>query len=133
MVEMDQFESMNLLSLDNDNTRIGSGGYGYTRELPGDDYDPAWVKTHNMWGCSNAQIFSEVSPQMRWEFAVEHDLKWLRRFGLTYYGCCEPLDQSIDATIRRLQEAPDLDESSREELISRIVAEAEETLKKLCP
>ncbi len=32
---------------------------------------------HNMWGCSNAQIFSEVSPQMRWEFAVEHDLRWL--------------------------------------------------------
>jgi hypothetical protein len=100
MVEMDQFESRNLLALDNNNTRIGSGGYGYTRELPGDDYDPAWVKTHNMWGCSNAQIFSEVSPQMRWEFAVEHDLKWLSRFGLTYYGCCEPLDQSIDVIKR---------------------------------
>lgn len=100
MVEMDQFESMNLLSLDNDNTRIGSGGYGYTRELPGGDYDPDWVRTHNMWGCSNAQIFSEVSPQMRWEFAVEHDLKWLERFGLTYYGCCEPLNQSIDVIKR---------------------------------
>ncbi len=100
MVEMDQFESMNLLSLDANNTRIGSGGYGYTGELPGDDYDPAWVKTRNMWGCTNAQIFSEVSPQMRWEFAVEHDLKWLQRFGLTYYGCCEPLDQSIDVIKR---------------------------------
>ena len=32
---------------------------------------------------------------MHWEFAVEHDLKWLERFGLTYYGCCEPLDQKI--------------------------------------
>jgi len=100
MVEMDQFESMNLLSLDSNNTRIGSGGYGYTRELPGGDFDPAWVKTRNMWGCTNAQIFSEVSPQMRWEFAVEHDLKWLERFGLTYYGCCEPLDQSIDVIKR---------------------------------
>jgi hypothetical protein len=30
-----------------------------------------------MWGCSNAQIFSEVSPQMHWEFALEHDLRWL--------------------------------------------------------
>ncbi len=100
MIEMDQFEAMNLLSLDANNTRIGSGGYGYTRELPGDDYDPGWVKTRNMWGCSNAQIFSEVSPQMRWEFAVEHDLKWLERFGLTYYGCCEPLDQSIEVIKR---------------------------------
>jgi hypothetical protein len=44
-----------------------------------------------MWGCSNAQIFSDVSPEMHWEFAIEHDLKWLERWKLTYYGCCEPL------------------------------------------
>jgi hypothetical protein len=100
MVELDQFESMNVLSLDSNNTRNGSGGYGYTKSLPGDDFDPDWVKTRNMWGCSNAQIFSEVSPQMRWEFAVEHDLRWLSRWGMTYYGCCEPLDQSIDVIKR---------------------------------
>ena len=101
MVELDQFEAQNLLSLDCDNTRIGSGGYGYTMTLPGEPYDPAWVRPRNMWGCSNAQIFSEVSPQMRWEFAVEHDLRWLSRFGLTYYGCCEPLHQSIEI-LRRI-------------------------------
>jgi hypothetical protein len=122
MVEMDQFESMNLLSLDNDNTRIGSGGYGYTRELPGVDFDPAWVRTHDMWGCSNAQIFSEVSPQMRWEFAVEHDLKWLERFGLTYYGCCEPLDQSIDVikripNLRKISTTPWADSASMVEQV----------------
>ncbi len=92
MSELDQFELQNLLSLDCNNTRIGSGGYGYTDDLPGKDYDPAHVKAHNMWGCSNAQIFSSVSPEMHWEFALEHDLRWLKRFGLTYYGCCEPLD-----------------------------------------
>ncbi|MCX6909997.1 MAG: hypothetical protein NTY01_18410 [Verrucomicrobia bacterium] len=96
MTELDQFVAMNLLSLDCDNTRIGSGGYGYTRELPGKDYDPAYVKPHNMWGCSNAQIFSEVSPEMHWEFAVKHDLRWLKRWGLTYYGCCEPLDTKME-------------------------------------
>ena len=100
MVELDQFESMNLLSLDANNTRIGSGGYGYTESLPGDPFDPDWVRPANMWGCSNAQIFSEVSPQMRWEFAVEHDLRWLERWGMTYYGCCEPLNQSIDVIKR---------------------------------
>ena len=31
MVELDQFVALNLLSLDCDNTRIGSGGYGYTQ------------------------------------------------------------------------------------------------------
>jgi hypothetical protein len=91
MVELDQFEEQKLLSLDSNNTRIGSGGYGYTREMPGEQYDPGWVKSHNMWGCSNAQIFSDVSPEMHWEFALEHDLKWMERWNLTYYGCCEAL------------------------------------------
>ena len=92
MVEMDQFEAQCLLAFDNNNTRVGSGGYGYVSSLPGTDYLPDHVKPHNMWGCSNAQIFSEVSPEMHWEFAIQHDLRWLKRWGLTYYGCCEPLD-----------------------------------------
>ncbi len=101
MVELDQFAQQNLLSLDCDNTRIGSGGYGYTNDLPGDNFDPAHVKPHNMWGCSNAQIFSEVSPRMQWDFAIEHDMRWLERWGLTYYGCCEPLDGKMEI-LRRI-------------------------------
>lgn len=96
MTELDQLETQNLLSLDNRNTLVGSGGYGYTSELPGKDFNPERVLAKNMWGCSNAQIFSSVSPEMHWEFAVEHDLKWLERFGMTYYGCCEPLDMKMD-------------------------------------
>jgi len=91
MIELDQMVEQKLMSLDCNNTRIGSGGYGYTAELPGEGFDPAKVKPINMWGCSNAQIFSSVSPEMHWEFAVEHDLKWLERWKLSYYGCCEAL------------------------------------------
>jgi len=101
MIELDQFDSMNLLSIDANNTRIGSGGYGYSSDLPGKDFDPDHVHPHNMWGCSNAQIFAEVSPDFHWEFAVEHDLRWLERFGLNYYGCCEQLHHKIDV-IRRI-------------------------------
>ncbi|MEG2653993.1 MAG: hypothetical protein RSA17_10475, partial [Ruthenibacterium sp.] len=101
MTELDQFEQMNLLALDCNNTRIGSGGYGYVSDLPAQPYAPEHVMAHNMWGCANAQIFSSVSPEMHWEFAVEHDLKWLSRFGLTYYGCCEPLDGKADV-LRRI-------------------------------
>lgn len=96
MIELDQFVAQNLLSLDANNTRIGSGGYGYVSDLPGINFDPRQVRPHNMWGCSNAQIFSEVSPQFHWEFALEHDLRWLDRWGLNYYGCCEPLDGKAD-------------------------------------
>jgi hypothetical protein len=95
MAELDQFVSGNYLSLDNNNTRIGSGGYGYISDLPGDNFDPDYIKPHNMWGCSNAQIFSEVSPEMQWDFAIEHSLRWLERWGHTYYGCCEPLDNKV--------------------------------------
>jgi len=102
MTELDQFVEQKLLSLDCNNTRIGSGGYGYTWELPGARYDPAHVKPENMWGCSNAQIFSDVSPDMHWEFALRHDLRWLERWGLTYYGCCEPLDGKIHL-LRRIR------------------------------
>ncbi|MGO9309387.1 MAG: hypothetical protein ACLQDL_10235 [Spirochaetia bacterium] len=95
MAELDQFVALNLLSLDCNNTRVGSGGFGYTWDMPGDRYDAARVMPHNMWGCSNAQIFAEVSPEMHWEFALRHDLRWLERWKLTYYGCCEPLDRKI--------------------------------------
>jgi hypothetical protein len=94
-VELDQFVELNLLSLDCNNTRIGSGGYGYVSALPGANFDPGHVKPHNMWGCSNAQIFSCVSPEMHWEFALRHDMRWLSRFGLNYYGCCEQLHNKI--------------------------------------
>ncbi|HTS19538.1 MAG TPA: hypothetical protein VMP11_18325 [Verrucomicrobiae bacterium] len=101
MTELDQFVALNALTLDGNNTRIGSGGYGYVSELPGSDFDPDYVKPHNMWGCSNAQIFSEVSPEMQWEFAIQHDLRWQQRWGLNYYGCCEPLDGKADV-LRRI-------------------------------
>ena len=101
MAELDQFVEQNLLSLDCNNTRVGSGGYGYVSALPGPRFEPEHVKPHNMWGCSNAQIFSDVSPDMHWAFAVEHDLRWITRWGLTYYGCCEPLDGKIDM-LRRI-------------------------------
>ncbi len=96
MVELDQFEELNVLALDSFNGRVGSGGYGYVSCLPGSDFDEGHVRPLNMWGCSNAQIFSEVSPQMHWDFAIEHDLRWLKRWGLTYYGCCEPLDGKME-------------------------------------
>ena len=95
--ELDQFAAQNLLGSDAGNTRIGSGGYGYTKSLA----DPSGTSLlgaspGQMWGCSNAQIFSGVSPDMHWEFALKHDIPWLSRWGLTYYGCCEPLDFKLD-------------------------------------
>ncbi len=93
---LDQWEALGLLERNDDNTRIGSGGYGYTNQLPSNRNETAHLTPRNMWGCATAQIFSEVSPRMHWEFALRHEMRWLERWGLTYYGCCEPLDRKID-------------------------------------
>jgi hypothetical protein len=93
---LDQWEDLGLLALNNGNIRIGSGGLGYTDELPSDDFDPRHVTTKDLWGSAMAQIFSEVSPAMHEEFALNYERRWLDRFGLTYYGCCEPLHLKLD-------------------------------------
>jgi hypothetical protein len=93
---LDQWEALNLLTLNADNTRVGSGGYAYTSALPAPGCDPAHVRTIDNWGNATAQIFGSVSPRMHWDFALKHEMRWLSRWGLTYYGCCEPLDIKME-------------------------------------
>ncbi|OGV64066.1 MAG: hypothetical protein A3K19_05945 [Lentisphaerae bacterium RIFOXYB12_FULL_65_16] len=91
---LDQWEELNVLSLNNDH-RLG-GGPQYTNELPPPDFNPGKVRTQDMWGRTMSQIFSAVSPAMHEEFALQYECRWLHRFGLTYYGCCEPLDRKVE-------------------------------------
>jgi len=94
MVRLEQWESLNILAYNND-VYLG-GGYQYTAELPPPDADPTRIRTTDMWGRTMSQIFSSVSPAMHEEFALQYECRWLNRFGLTYYGCCEPLDRKVD-------------------------------------
>jgi hypothetical protein len=98
---LDQMDALNIMGRNDRNSRIGSGAYGYTNDLPGDDLDPHHAHPKNMWGGATAQIFSEVSPEMHWEFALKYEARWLERWGMTYYGCCEPLDIKMDI-LRRI-------------------------------
>ncbi len=84
-----------ILSPNNGNFRIGSGGLGYTDDLPDLPFSTTGISPGQQWGCSTSQIFSEVSPAMHEEFALRYEKRWLERFGLTYYGCCEPLHNKI--------------------------------------
>ena len=96
LCELDQWETLNLLSTNANNTRIGSGGFGYTHQLPSNSSTTEHLHIKDLWGSATAQIFGSVSPKMHWEFALRHELRWLERWGLTYYGCCEPLDRKVD-------------------------------------
>lgn len=91
-----QWKALNLLSVTSGNYRVGSGGLGYTDELPQHDFDPNRVRPIDQWGCGTAQIFSDVSPEMHEEFALQYERRWMKQFGLNYYGCCEPLHNKVD-------------------------------------
>ncbi len=73
----------------------------YTDELPAAGYDPRTPRARDLWTCGMAQIFSGVSPAMHQEFELDYAVRWYARFGLVYYGCCEPLDGKLDL-VRRI-------------------------------
>lgn len=64
----------------------------YTDELPAPGYDPAKPRTKDLWMFGLAQMFSTVSPAMFEEYEVQYSAPIFERFGLVYYGCCDPLD-----------------------------------------
>lgn len=98
---LDWFEAEGLLTLNNEDDYVGSGSIGYTTELPG----PAWkgekVTAAQLWGLSESQETVGVSKAMFDEFVFPYQVPIISRFGLSYYGCCEPLHNRIK-TIRQL-------------------------------
>jgi hypothetical protein len=91
------FEKEGLLSLQNEDDYVGSGGVGYTTELPQRDFKEGdIVRLKDIWGFAESQETVGVSPEMFNEFIFQYQLPLLNKFGLNCYGCCEPLDKRID-------------------------------------
>jgi hypothetical protein len=67
----------------------------YTDELPAAGFDPQCPRARDLWTYGMAQIFAAVSPAMHQEFELDYAARWYSRFGLVYYGCCEPLHTKI--------------------------------------
>ena len=96
LAKLDFLEANGLLSLNNGGDFVGTGGYGWSSELPAPGMDGEKVRTRDMWGFCESQETVGVSPKMFEEFAFAYQLPILERFGLNIYGCCEPLDQRFD-------------------------------------
>jgi len=92
---LESLQAQGLLSLNNENEYVGSGGFGFTDELPAADFNDH-VRLKDMWGFCEAQSMSEVSPAMHEEFVLRYQLPILERFGINCYGCCEPLHLKLD-------------------------------------
>lgn len=94
MNALDWHEQNGLLSPSTGMDYYGSGGCGCTDELPAPGYVPGQpARLKDMWGLSESQETVSVSPEMFEEFVFPYQLPVIERFGLSYYGCCEPVDQ----------------------------------------
>jgi hypothetical protein len=110
MEMLDQLEEQSLLGLNSDGSYVGSGGLGWSDELPQTDF-AGRVRTCDMWGFSESQETVLVSPAMFAEFIFPYQVPIMERFGLNCYGCCEPLDARWDVVkqaprLRRVSVSP---------------------------
>lgn len=89
-------ESGGHLTLNNGHHYNDSGGIGYTRELPSEDFDSRHVRMKDLWGFGVAQEADGVGPVQHEEFILQYQLRLLERCGLNAYGCCEPYTHKFE-------------------------------------
>jgi hypothetical protein len=111
MTMLDQLEEQGLLGYGQQ--RIHCTG-AHTDELPAPGFDPQHARPKDLWTYAMAQIFVGVSPAMHKEFELDYARNWFERFGLVYYGCCEPLHDKIDIirempNVRKISMSPWVD------------------------
>ncbi len=118
---LDQAEERGLLA--QRLSRIHCTG-AYSDELPAPGFDPRKPRTKDLWTMGMAQIFSSVSPAMHKEFDLDYAVRFYERFGLVYYGCCEPLHMKLDLVrkiphLRKISMSPWVDVEKGAEGIGR--------------
>lgn len=91
---LDFYQKNGLLSSNIDGGLIASGGLGYTDEIKIPKNNN--ITPMDMWGFSESQETSHVSPEMFKEFVFPYQLPLLEKFALNCYGCCEALDNRFD-------------------------------------
>ncbi len=124
---IDWLEKENLLNLNNENDYIGSGSMGYTRQLPNADWKSgAPVRAKDLWVLSESQETVGVGPELFEEFIFQYQLPVIERFGLCYYGCCEPVHTRWHVlekipNLQRVSVSPWCDEAFMAERLGRKV------------
>ena len=118
-------ESEGLLSLNNEGDYIGSGSRGYTTDLPQSDYSPdAPPRLRDLWVLSESQETVGVGPEQFREFILPYQKDVVGLYGLTYYGCCEPVHSRWEeltefSNLRSVSISPWADESIMGEALGR--------------
>lgn len=99
MSTVDQCEALGLLDAQMQYVHCTGA---YTNDLPPADCNLEKPRAKDCWAFGMAQLLATVSPAMHDEFEIELVKPLYERFGLLYYGCCEPLQSKIDI-IRKIK------------------------------
>jgi hypothetical protein len=91
----DWLEREGLLGLNNNSTLVGSGSPGFTTSLPQPGYAGP-PRLRDLWVWMESQETVGISPAMFEEFFLPYMAEVAGRFGLVYYGCCEPVHDRWD-------------------------------------
>ena len=102
-------EREELLSLNNGSDYVGSGSIGYTRQLPAPDHQSGKpIRRKDLWLLLESQETVGVGPNLYREFIFPYHQQIAGKFGMIYYGCCEPLHTRWEI----VRELPNLKEYS---------------------
>ncbi|HUI70864.1 MAG TPA: hypothetical protein VL354_10130 [Spirochaetia bacterium] len=120
--KIDFLEQNGLLSLNNNHAYVGSGGIGYSRELPRGPDGAQTVAAADTWCLFESQETIGISPDQFEEFVFQYQLPLQKRFGLICYGCCEPLDSRWHVVkktpnLRRVSVSPWADQGKMAEFL----------------
>lgn len=75
---------------------VGSGSPGYTSALPTTNRGEESVRLADLWVWMESQETTMISPAMFGGLFLPYMADVCRRFGLVYYGCCEPVHDRWD-------------------------------------
>ena len=124
MKKLEFLEDHNLLADNTGGAYVGSGGFGWTTQLPVNGFNPKKIRTKDMWGFTESQETVGIDPVMFADFIFPYQLDIMERFGLNCYGCCEPIDPRWDTVkkfpnLRRISTSPWADRGKMKAYLGR--------------
>lgn len=114
-------ENAGLYSLNNEGDYIGSGGFGWTKQLPARDY-AGTARAKDLWALFESQDTRDLPTELFAEFVLPYQKPIMERFGMVCYGCCEPMSERWHLlkdipNIRRVSVSPGCDREKMAEAL----------------
>lgn len=98
--QFEYLQSAGLVVPNTDNTLAGPRAYGYCSDLPAPGESPG--RLGDLWCWAESQESTPISPAMFSEFVLPYLKRVTDRFGLVYYGCCEPNTDRVDLILEAM-------------------------------